>query len=429
MALFRNSSPLRALRAGRFAAIALLASAASSPAAALADAAQTPPQAQGETPAGAPGEASQPAPEASASAPSDAGESAPLAAASAPKTEAKSQFHGSVELDNQYSADTKPLRVTLALSYTDLFSKADELSAAYQLAPQDVEQVSVFATNYTAHPLPGGFQPSVYFIDANTNVPTAETAGVVGKGQIVGLRISHALTAATAATQTLSLALEYKHFRNSPLLDSQQTSTPISYPDLVLAYAGNWSFGGNQSGVNLAANYGPHGGANATGAYAQGDFHARSDYFFVRADSAILAALPKGWRFYARLAGQYTDDSLNVDEEYSVAGVDAVRGYLEAEILGDRALKGTLQLQSPVWQRATRQIGDAFVFCDAGVAQMMEIVPGETMTMHPRSWGFGVDLLAWKHLSAALTWARPWASADFTRAGETRLLFLVRASF
>jgi hemolysin activation/secretion protein len=407
--------------------MACLASAASLPAAAAADDPQTPAEAA----PSAPDEAAQAAPDAPASAPTDAGEAAPLTAAPASKTDAKSQFHGSIELDNQYSVDTKPLRATLALSYTDLFSQTDELSAAYQLAPQDVEQVSVFATNYTAHPLPGGFQPAVYFIDANTNVPTAEAGGVVGKGQIVGLRISHALTSAAVATQTLSLALEYKHFRNSPPFESLELepSTPISYPDLVLAYAGNWNFGGNQSGVNVAASYGPHGGANAAGAYAEGDFHARSDYFALRADSAILAALPKGWRFYARLAGQYTRDSLNVDEEYSVAGVDAVRGYLEAEVLGDRALKGTLQLQSPVWQRATRQIGDAFVFCDAGVAQMLQTVPGETMTMHPRSWGLGVDLLAWKHLSGALTWARPWASADVTHAGETRLLFLMRASF
>jgi hemolysin activation/secretion protein len=407
--------------------MACLASAASLPPAAAADDPQTPAEAA----PSAPGEAAQAAPDAPASAPTDAGEAAALTAAPASKTDAKSQFHGSIELDNQYSVDTKPLRATLALSYTDLFSQKDELAAAYQLAPQDVEQVSVFATNYTAHPLPGGFQPAVYFIDANTNVPSAEAGGVVGKGQIVGLRISHALTSAAAPTQTLSLALEYKHFRNSPPFESLELepSTPISYPDLVLAYAGNWNFGGNQSGVNVAGSYGPHGGANAAGAYADGDFHARSDYFALRADSAILAALPKGWRFYARLAGQYTGDSLNVDEEYSVAGVDGVRGYLEAEVLGDRALKGTLQLQSPVWQRATRQIGDAFVFCDAGVAQMLQTVPGEPMTMHPRSWGLGVDLLAWKHLSGALTWARPWASADVTHAGETRLLFLVRSSF
>jgi hemolysin activation/secretion protein len=396
---------------------------------AVAEDAQPSPQAQGDTPAVTAGEAAQAAPEAPPNAASDAGEAVALAAAPAPKTDAKTQFHGSIELDNQYSIGTRPLRATLALSYADLFSKADELSAAYQLAPQDVEQVSVFATNYSAHPLPGGFQPSVYFIDANTNVPTAETAGVVGKGQIVGLRVSHALPGATGATQSLSLAVEYKHFRNSPPFDFEESSTPISYPDLVLAYAGNWSFGGNQAGVNVAANYGPHGGANTTGAYAGGDFHARADYFYLRADSAILAALPKGWRFYARLAGQYTGDSLNVDEEYSVAGVDAVRGYLEAEVLGDRALKGTLQLQSPVWQHGTRQIGDAFVFCDAAIAQMIETLPGEMMTMHPRSWGLGMDLLAWKHLSAALTWARPWASADVTHAGETRLLFLVRASF
>jgi len=106
---------------------------------------------------------------------------APAQAAAAPKAEEHSQFHGSFELDNQYSVDTEPLRATLAVTYSDLFSKADELSALYQLAPQDAKQVSVFATSYVAHPLPGAVQPSIYFIDSNTNVPNADAAGVLGK--------------------------------------------------------------------------------------------------------------------------------------------------------------------------------------------------------------------------------------------------------
>jgi hemolysin activation/secretion protein len=357
--------------------------------------------------------------------PAEAAAEAPAAAA--PKTEEHSQFHGSFEVDNQYSVDTEPLRATLTLSYSDLFSKADELSALYELAPQDVKQVSVFAASYLAHPLPDGLQPAVYFIDANTNVADADTAGVLGKGQVLGFRLSHALG---VATQTLALAVEYKHFRNTLATDgSASEATPISYLNLSLAYAGTWNSTQRESTLTVSANYGPHGGGNTADAYAAGDFHANSNYFYLRADGQIVNSLPAGFRLVLRLAGQYADESLNINENYPIAGVDGVRGYLEAEVLGDRALKGTVQLQSPAWQRGARQVADAFLYFDAGAAEMLQELPGEPMHAHPRSWGLGVGLAPVKGITASLVWARPLVSAITTRADESRLLFLVRGWF
>jgi hemolysin activation/secretion protein len=357
-----------------------------------------------------------------------AAEAPPAANANdAPKGPAPSEFHGSIELNNQYSPDTDPLRATLALSYTNLFSTQDETSALYQVAPQDPHQVGVFATTYVAHPLPDGLQPSVYFIDSNSNVPVSDTAGVLGKGQVLGLRLSHALG---AATQTLTVGIDYKHFRNTTGFDDgSSSSTPVSYLNLSLAYAGRWTSAERDAAVTVSANYGPNGGASAANAYADGDFHERADYFYVRADGEFVETLPKGLRLYLRLAGQYTGQSLIIDEDYPVAGSDGVRGYLEAEVLGDRALKSTVQLQSPPWQHGARQVADAFVFFDAAVAEVLEPLPGESMRMHPRSWGLGVDLAPWKNITGSLTWARPLVDGDFTHAGESRLLFLLRASF
>jgi hemolysin activation/secretion protein len=374
------------------------------------------------------------APEVSAppdAAPADATPTEPAATTAAPaKAGEHSEFHGSVELDNQYSEGTEPLRATVALSYSNLFGKLDELSAGYQVAPQDAKQVSIFAASYSAHPLPDGLQPSVYFIDANTNVPTADAGGVLGKGQVVGFRLSHSLGGANPPTQSLALAVEYKHFRNSLAPDdSPASTTPVSYLNLSLAYNGSWSNTHRDAAVSVSANFGPHGGGNTANAYADNDLRASADYFYLRADGAILATLPKGLRLYLRAAGQYSAHSLIIDEDYPVAGIDGVRGYLEAEVLGDRALKGTVQLQSPVWQHGTSQIGDAFFYFDAAVADLLETLPPEPMRAHPRSWGFGVDLLHWKHVTGSLVWARPLVTEETTRADESRILFLVRGSF
>ena len=233
-----------------------------------------------------------------------------------------------------------------------------------------------------------------------------------------------------AATQSLTLAMDYRHFRNTTAIDAGAASiTPVSYLNLSLAYAGNWSSAQREEAVTVSANFGPLGGANATHALANGDFRAGANYFYVRADGALLASLPKGLRLYLRLAGQYSGKSLIIDEDYPVAGIDGVRGYLEAEVLGDRALKGTVQLQSPTWKRGAKQIADGFVYFDAAVADMIDASPGESLRVHPRSWGFGADLFPWKTVSASIVWARPLVTASSTQAGDSRILFLLRGSF
>jgi len=49
--------------------------------------------------------------------------------------------------------------------------------------------------------------------------------------------------------------------------------------------------------------------------------------------------------------------------------------------------------------------------------------------MHPRSWGIGIGLAPLKNLTASLVWARPLVDGDFTHAGESRILFVLRTSF
>jgi len=83
-------------------------------------------------------------------------------------------------------------------------------------------------------PLPDGLQPSIYFIDSNTNVPTSDTAGCWERpGSWPAL--SHELG---AATQSLTFGIDYKHFRNTTGFDDNGSSlsTPVSYLNLSLAY-------------------------------------------------------------------------------------------------------------------------------------------------------------------------------------------------
>ena len=60
-------------------------------------------------------------------------------------------LHGSLELNNQATIDTRELRAIASLSYGNLFGRLDSISMQFQFTPQQFSQVNVFAMNYVAH--------------------------------------------------------------------------------------------------------------------------------------------------------------------------------------------------------------------------------------------------------------------------------------
>jgi hemolysin activation/secretion protein len=338
--------------------------------------------------------------------------------------------HGSVEFDNQNTPGTKQLRATVSLSYNNLFADFDSVSVQYQVAPEDVSQVNVFAANYAWGALPGGIHPSVYFINSNSNVPTVGTIGVLGKGQIFGTRFSFPLGDTLTSTQSFTGGADYKHFRETiGLAGAPALVTPISYLNLSLAYAGSWSSEWLQGSFGSAANFGPRGAPNDSSAFANKRFKGESNYFYVKIDSSLIAHLPKGFQVMVRANGQYAVEPLITNEDYSIAGADGVRGYLEAEVLADNGVRGSVQFQSPIAQWRTVALGDVFLFYDIGRANLIDPLAGEPASTTLRSWGAGLNLLPGRWITGALTWADPLADGPNTHRGDSRILFLVRGTF
>jgi hemolysin activation/secretion protein len=339
-------------------------------------------------------------------------------------------FHGSIELNNQYTPDTKPLRATVSLTYANAFAEMDSLSAQYQDTPQQPGQVGVFAASYAVHPLGDGIRPSLYFIDSNSSVSTIGTVGVLGKGELGGVRLAVPLRTNEASTQQLTFGVDYKHFRQSIGLEAGgELETPISYVLLSAAYGGFWKSERQLGAVTLGVNFGPRGIANDPNAFENDRYQARANFFYLRGDAQWTWTLPLALRLTTRLAGQWTREPLVSNEDYSIAGFDGVRGYLEAEVLGDSALKGTVQLQSPTLRLRSVDLGDAFAFFDDGSATLLQALPGQQATFNLRSYGAGIDLLPGHALFGTLTWTVPIVDGPRTRANESRYLFLIRGTF
>jgi hemolysin activation/secretion protein len=338
-------------------------------------------------------------------------------------------LHGSLELNNQATIDTRELRSVANIRYDDLFGRLDSISLQYQATPQQIDQVRVIAANYLSHAFDSGLQPSLSYINSNSNVPTAGTLGVIGIGEIWSAKLAYPLPT-TDSVQALNVGVDYKHFRNT--INQNATTafnTPISYINLSAGYSATWRTAIATTTFTAVANAGPRGLANNPAAFANDRYKGQANYFDLRGDLATTFKLPADFTLRLRAAGQGATEPLITNEDYSIAGSDGVRGYLEAEELGDKGAKGTVQLNSPGLHAHDRVLGDAYGFFDAGKISVIDPLAGEPGGVRLRSWGFGLDILPGQKLTGALTWARALDAASVTRAGDSRVLFFLRGSF
>jgi hemolysin activation/secretion protein len=345
-------------------------------------------------------------------------------------------LHGSLEVDNQYSPDTEPLRLTGALSYNNLFSDLDSIAAQYTLTPQKPSQVGVANIGYSFHPFLDGIRPSLSFTNSSSDVATIGTLGVLGRGQVIGGRLTLPVTQAMGDLQYVTLGIDYKHFRNTIALESVGVQIePISYVNLSAAYSGVWrqfSPAGvlNQSIIlDIAANMGPRGFANSAVDFADNRYLGRGNYAYLHTDVSYMRRLPEGVLLTLRAAGQEALDPLVVYEQQSFAGADGVRGYLEAEELGDTGIKGTVQLASPPLVRHNSAWLDGYVYVDAAHSHEIDALPGEPGNINLSSLGAGMDILPGHQLTGSLTWAETLARGARTGAHLSRLLFDLKSAF
>jgi hemolysin activation/secretion protein len=339
-------------------------------------------------------------------------------------------LHGSLELNNQATIDTHELRAIASLNYNDLFGRLDTLAVQYQFTPQEFNQVRVFAVNYVAHAWESGLQPSLSYINSNSNVATAGSLGVLGIGEITSAKLAYALMTSSASLQSVSLGVDYKHFRNTISQNAATAlDTPITYLNISAAYNGYWHTDSLTTTLSFSANAGPRKLVNNAAAFENDRFKGRPDYFDLRADLVTVIKLPADFSLRLRGSGQGATEPLITNEDFSLAGADGVRGYLEAEELVDKGIKGTLQLISPGLRRHDLIIVDVYGFFDVGKGSIFDALPGQPVSTRLRSWGFGLDILPGQRFTASATWARAMDTASVTRVGDSRVLFIARGSF
>jgi hemolysin activation/secretion protein len=338
-------------------------------------------------------------------------------------------LHTSVEVNNQYTADTSKLRVLGSVAYNNLFNRLDSLSLQYQTSPTEPSEIGVFVANLATHVGDNDKQLALYYVHSDSNVAASGTFGVLGKGQVFGARWIVPFVNDASASHTLTAGIDFKDFLETINVDpTSDFQTPIKYLNLSLANTSIWRGENQQWMLGASANFGPRGAVNQDQEFADKRFKGRANYFYMRADASSRTILPKNFSLLVRVAGQYSIEPVISNEQFSIGGADGPRGYLEAAELGDYGVKGTVQLGAPSWPLAAGAMHlDSFVFVDAGVVSIVDPLEDQTSKADLSSWGLGFGFDAFdRQLQATLTYAQALANSANTAAHDSRLLFTVR---
>ena len=336
--------------------------------------------------------------------------------------EDKLPLHGSLELNNKYSANTTQSRLQGSLRYDNLWQREHSIGLQFQTSPEDTSQVKVFSGSYTVPMGTGLLVFSAIRSNSNTVAGVGGTT-VFGRGNIYGLRRVVVLGSSETSSHTLTLGADYKDFKESVTVGGNEGfNTPIHYLPLSASYSttlqgkeGSWQFGG---GLVVAV----RGLASEESQFADKRFRAQSNFSILKFDVARQQSLPFGLSVVGKLEGQLSGQALISNEQFVAGGVDSVRGYLEAAAVGDKAMRGSIELRSGNLAREKWPWVDGLrlhAFAEGAGLWLNSPLPGQKARFGLLSAGVGMRLQAREHASFAFDVG--WPLRDIGPTTEDRV--------
>jgi hemolysin activation/secretion protein len=356
-------------------------------------------------------------------------------------------FHASAELNDDNTPNTKPLRLTASVSDSNLWQSGQGAGFSFEEAPQRRQDSEVFS-GYFSGRIPENDWLNLVLTGTkqDSNISTLGGSTVAGPGTIVDLRSIIALPNGKDwstgkdwenFTQSVSLGIDFKHFKQSVDLAPTSTATsttgtivtPITYYPVTAAYSATWAGQGGKGSateVNASAEFNFRGMGSGPREFDLNRYGADGSFIIFKGDLSHTQALSGGWEAYARIHGQVANEPLVSSEESSGGGEQTVRGYLESEVVGDDGLFGTLEFRSPpVLMSGTAREWRFFVFGDSGELKVIDPLPEQTARFSLSSVGIGTRLALFDHVNGGCDLAYPLTNQAYTVAHELQFRFHV----
>ena len=334
-------------------------------------------------------------------------------------------LHFILEANDRYSANTTHTRVSGEIRYDNLFQANQSLSLQYQTAPSRISDAKIGSFSYVI-PTAGGPVIALYAVHSDSNVAAIGTVDVIGKGDIYGIRLIEPLPTSSPTTfyHSFTAGVDYKDFKQTVVLQGATSSveSPVSYPPFTLEYSGTLLGAAPKDGkgyaatsgsrtntsIDLSLNFIIQGLGTDWKQFASRRADAGTSYLILRPSLTHEQVLPAQWSLVARIDGQLSSGPLINNEQYSAGGVDSVRGYTEAERLGDNGIHGSLELRTPqLLAHPFPRVEQSYLslFTDAAKVTVLQALPGQDAGFTLASAGVGLRFKAFG-LAVALDGAR-----------------------
>jgi hemolysin activation/secretion protein len=356
-------------------------------------------------------------------------------------------LHALLDVNNRYNANTTHLRTTGELRYDNLFQANQSVSFQYQIAPLQPADAKVWSASYVI-PTAGSLVWAFYAVHSDSNVAAVGNVDVVGKGDIYGIRLITTLpTASQTFYHSFTAGVDYKDFKQSVVQEGASSSieSPVSYPPFTLQYSGTWlgplttddvgrsatANSRSTTNLDLGVSFIIRGLGTDWRQFANKRAYAGTSYIILHPSLAREQVLPGHWAVMAKIDGQLASGPLINNEQFAAGGADSVRGYTEAERLGDNALHGTLELRTPELLRGNALKAEqsyVLAFAEAAKLQILQPLPGQTSAFTLASAGLGLRFKS-HGFTLSLDGARILKDGYVTPSGRFRGLFDVSYAY
>ena len=348
--------------------------------------------------------------------------------------EDKNPLHGSLELNNRYSANTTQTRLNGAVSYGNLFQRGQTLGLNFQVAPERTDDALVFSGYYMAR-VSDGVTLMLQGTKQDSDISTLGGAAVAGRGEIIGLRALFDLPSKAGFYQTFSLGMDYKSFDEDLTLAGVTGNTPIDYFPISANYGASWTKEKSFTEANASLNFHLRGLGSSSSEFDSKRYQSDGSYIYLRGDLSHTRDLSNGAQLYGKVQGQLSSQPLINSEQFSGGGLGSARGYLEATALGDNGIFATAEYRTPSFigkKDAQGKQADEWrihAFVDGGTLTVLKALPAQKSFYNFLSAGAGTRFRFRDHYNGSLDFAVPLTSQSDAEAGDIRVTFRGWAEF
>lgn len=344
-------------------------------------------------------------------------------------------LHGSVELNNRYSAGTSPQRLNGTLRYDNLWQQGHSFTFSFQTAPNRMADARIFSASYLARFLDAPWlTASVIGVLQNSDLSTLGALAVRGRGRTLGARVAFTLPGPAELFHSVTAGLDYKYYGKE--LEADPFGLPVDYALGSLQYAAAWAGSAAQTQAGATLSFSLRGLGAGDAAFDAKRYKASASFFHVRVEASRTQELFGGLQAYARVVGFFSHGPLVPAEQLTAGGLETVRGYLEATASGDRAGLGTFELRSPplaplLGERLAAWVDEVrlHLFAEGGRVALREPLPEQKWLFFLWSAGGGVRAKVLGHVSGDFNLGVPLRAEGTTQRYHPQLQFRLSGEF